>query len=51
MPLKVSIGGVIADPTDAVDRDSLLQQAEQNLEQAQESRYSLKISEVTTKVV
>ena len=51
MPLKVSIGGVIIDPTDAVDRDSLLQQAEQNLEQAQESRHSLKISEVTTKVV
>ena len=51
MPLKISIGGVIADPTDAVDKDSLLQQAEQNLEQAQESRYFLKISEVTTKVV
>ena len=50
MPLKVSIGGVIVAPTDAVDRDSLMQQA-QNLEQAQESRHSLQISEVTTKVV
>lgn len=50
MPLKVSIGAAIADPADAIDSRSFLQQAEQNLEQARiQKRSAIVISEIETK--
>lgn len=52
LPLKMSIGGVIVDPTDLVDARSLLKQAEHNLEIAlHRGRGSLEISEVTKKTL
>ncbi len=52
LPLKMSAGGVIVDPTDAIDSRSILQQAEQNLEQALAKRSnSLEITEVTNKTL
>ena len=51
MALKVYIGGAIADPADKIDSHSLLQQAEQNLEQARENkRSSVIITEIVTKL-
>lgn len=50
MPLKANIGGAIADPVDNIDSRSLLQQAEQNLEQVKEkSRNSILLTEIITK--
>ena len=34
LPIKMSVGGVVADPTDAVESRQMLKQAEQNLENA-----------------
>lgn len=50
LPLKVSVGGVIVDPTDMVDSRSILKQAEQNLDiSVQKSRHEPEITEVTVK--
>ncbi len=50
LPLKMSIGGVVVDPTDSIDSRNILKQAEQNLEVAlTKGRGSLEISEVTSK--
>ncbi len=52
LSLKMSAGGVIVDPTDAIDSRSILQQAEQNLEQALVKRSnSLEITEITNKTL
>ena len=49
MPLKVYLGGAIADPADKIDSRGFLQQAEQNLEQAKEQkRNSVLITEIVT---
>lgn len=51
MPLKVYVGGAIADPADQIDSDSFLEQAEENLEQAAErKRNSVIITEIVTKL-
>lgn len=50
MPLKVYLGGAIADPADEIDSHSFLAQAEQNLAQAAEKRRnSAVITEIVTK--
>lgn len=50
LPLKMSIGGIVVDPTDSINGRNILKQAEQNLENAlQKGRGSLEITEVTTK--
>ena len=50
LPLKINIGGAIAEPTDIVDSRSILKQAEQNLEHTLSSdRNYLEITEVTRK--
>ena len=50
LPLKVSAGGVVVDPTDLVAGRAVLKQAEHNLEVAlQQGRGSLEISEVASK--
>ncbi len=50
--LKMSVGGVIVDPTDLVDSRIILKQAKQNLKQPLEKGWSLlEISEVTSKTV
>lgn len=52
LPLKVSIGGVIVDPTDKIDSRSILKQAEQNLEVSlNQSRNAPEITEVTLKTL
>lgn len=52
MALKVTVGGIIVDPNDAIDSRNVLKQAEQNLETVlEERRNSLLISEITTKVI
>ena len=51
LPLKVFIGGAIADPADIIDARQLFKQAEQNLEIAKEQRRELiLITEVTTQL-
>ena len=50
MSLRVYLGGAIADPADQIDSHSLLQQAEQNLDQAaKKRRNSVIITEIVTK--
>lgn len=50
MPLKVYLGGAIADPADKIDSHSFFAQAEQNLVQAAEKRpNSAIITEIVTK--
>lgn len=50
LPLKMSVGGVIVDPTDLVDGRNILKQAEHNLEIAlHRGRGSLEVSEVKEK--
>ncbi|MGD1919914.1 MAG: lipopolysaccharide assembly LapA domain-containing protein [Pleurocapsa sp.] len=52
LPLKVSVGGVIVDPTDKIDSRSILKQAEQNLEVSlNTSRHTPEITEVTVKTL
>ncbi len=52
LSLKMNAGGVVVDPTDVIDSRSILQQAEQNLEQAIAKRSdSLEISEITSKTI
>ena len=46
LPLKISVGGIIVDPTDVLDARSVLKQAEQNLENSLESG-TLEISEAS----
>lgn len=49
LPLKMTIGGVVVDPTDLIDSRQVFKQAEQNLERAlTQGRGSLEISEVTS---
>ncbi len=50
LPLKMSVGGVVVDPTDSVDSRNILKQAEQNLENSLlRGRGYSEISEVNTK--
>lgn len=50
LPLKMSVGAIVVDPTDLVASRAILKQAEQNLEVAlQRGRGSLEISEVVSK--
>ena len=50
LPLKMTVGGVVADPADAIDSRSILKQAEQNLEQALvKGRGNFEVSEVQLK--
>ena len=52
LPLKMSVGAIVIDPTDLVASRTILKQAEQNLEIAlQRGRGSLEISEVVGKSV
>ena len=52
LPLKVSVGGIIVDPTDKIDSRSILKQAEQNLETSlNKSRNAPEITEVTAKTL
>lgn len=52
LPLKMSVGGIVVDPTDLVASRAILKQAEQNLEIAlQRGRGSLEISEADSKLV
>lgn len=52
LPLKMSVGGIVVDPTDLVASRAILKQAEQNLEIAlQRGRGSLEISEADSKSV
>ncbi len=51
--LKVSIGGIIADPSDNIDGKSIFKQAEQNLEKARQNkqkRNSIVVTEVAAVV-
>lgn len=50
LPLKMSAGGIIVDPTDVLDARSVLKQAEHNLETSLESG-SLEISEASVKSI
>ena len=50
LPLKMTVGGVVADSADAIDSRSILKQAEQNLERALvKGRGNAEISEVRLK--
>ena len=50
MPFKMTVGGIVADPADAIDARSILKQAEQNLERAlAEGRGNVEISEIKLK--
>ena len=52
LPIKMSVGGVVIDPTDAIDSRNILRQAEQNLETAlSRGKGSREISEVTIKSI
>lgn len=52
LPFKITIGGVVVDPTDSIDSRQIFKQAEQNLELAlTQGRGSLEISEVTSKTL
>ena len=52
LPIKMSVGGVVIDPTDEIGSRSALRQAEQNLEVALgKGRGSAEISEITTKTL
>ncbi len=52
LPLKMSVGGVVVDPTDSVDSRNILKQAEQNLENSlTRGRGYSEISEVNTKSI
>lgn len=52
LPLKVSLGAVIVDPTDTLDSRSILKQAEHNLDVSQhQNRNSPEITEITTKTL
>ena len=50
LPLKMSIGGVVVDPTDSMGSRNILKQAEKNLEiSLTKGRGHMEISEVTSK--
>ena len=51
LPLKMSAGGIIVDPTDVLDARSVLKQAEHNLETSLEGGESLEISEASFKTI
>ena len=52
LPLKMSVGGIIVDPTDVLDARSVLKQAEHNLENSLEAGGgTLEISEASVKTI
>ena len=51
LPLKLSVGGIIVDPTDVLDARSVLKQAEQNLEKSLKRGGTLEISEARVKTL
>ena len=52
LPLKMSVGGIIVDPTDVMDARSVLKQAEQNLEKSLKTGGgTLEISEANLKTL
>ena len=52
LPIQVNIGGVIVDPTDAIDSRSILKQSEQNLlVSLDKNRNTPEITEVTVKTL
>ena len=52
LPLKMTVGAVVVDPTDTVDGRQILKQAEHNVEKALvKGRGNLEISEVTQKSI
>ena len=51
LPLKMTVGGIIVDPTDVLDARSVLKQAERNLENSLQAGGKIEISEASVKTL